>query len=154
VSNQLPPPLGCSLRAGEPGATPLCVGYDGERTTAGRVPMSDDVPSACRRGDMPTSPSTEICPKTGGIALADTGHAETPNVSKKANENEELTARQGRSRFHATPDNCALMPIDHQPFQATAVRNNDPALMINKVVALAKSPWELQLLERRARAGA
>jgi nicotinamidase-related amidase len=37
-----------------------------------------------------------------------------------------------------TPDNCALMLIDHQPFQAGAVRNIDPALMINNVVALAK----------------
>ena len=38
-----------------------------------------------------------------------------------------------------TPDNCALMLIDHQPFQISAVRNIDPTLMINNVVALAKS---------------
>jgi nicotinamidase-related amidase len=38
-----------------------------------------------------------------------------------------------------TPDNCALMLIDHQPFQVAGVRNIDPALMINNVVALAKS---------------
>ena len=37
-----------------------------------------------------------------------------------------------------TPDNCALMLIDHQPFQAASVRNVDVALMINNVVALAK----------------
>lgn len=38
-----------------------------------------------------------------------------------------------------TPDNCALMLIDHQPFQVSGVKNIDPALMINNVVALAKS---------------
>jgi len=38
-----------------------------------------------------------------------------------------------------TPDNCAVMLIDHQPFQVGAVRNIDAALMINNVVALAKS---------------
>lgn len=38
-----------------------------------------------------------------------------------------------------TPDNCCLMLIDHQPFQVSGVRNIDPALMINNVVALAKS---------------
>lgn len=38
-----------------------------------------------------------------------------------------------------TPDNCALMLIDHQPFQVSAVKNIDAALMINNVVALAKS---------------
>jgi hypothetical protein len=31
-----------------------------------------------------------------------------------------------------TPGNCALMLIDHQPFQAAAVKNIDVALMINK----------------------
>jgi nicotinamidase-related amidase len=38
-----------------------------------------------------------------------------------------------------TPDNCALMLIDHQPFQVAGVRNIDPALMINNVVGLAKA---------------
>lgn len=38
-----------------------------------------------------------------------------------------------------TPDNCALMLIDHQPFQASGVKNIDAALMINNVVALAKT---------------
>lgn len=38
-----------------------------------------------------------------------------------------------------TPDNCVLMLIDHQPFQVSAVKNIDAALMINNVVALAKS---------------
>lgn len=38
-----------------------------------------------------------------------------------------------------TPDNCVLMLIDHQPFQVSAVKNIDPALMINNVVALAKT---------------
>ncbi|WP_437498208.1 hydrolase [Sorangium sp. So ce1099] len=38
-----------------------------------------------------------------------------------------------------TPDNCALMLIDHQPFQVSGVKSIDPALMINNVVALAKT---------------
>jgi nicotinamidase-related amidase len=38
-----------------------------------------------------------------------------------------------------TPDNCVLILIDHQPFQISGVQNIDPALMINNVVALAKS---------------
>ena len=38
-----------------------------------------------------------------------------------------------------TPDNCVLMLIDHQPFQVSAVKNIDPALMLNNVVALAKT---------------
>lgn len=37
-----------------------------------------------------------------------------------------------------TPDNCVLLLIDHQPFQASGVKNIDVALMINNVVALAK----------------
>jgi nicotinamidase-related amidase len=38
-----------------------------------------------------------------------------------------------------TPDNCALILIDHQPFQVSAVKNIDVALMINNVVGLAKA---------------
>lgn len=38
-----------------------------------------------------------------------------------------------------TPDNCALLLIDHQPFQASGVKNIDVALMINNVVLLAKT---------------
>ena len=38
-----------------------------------------------------------------------------------------------------TPDNCALILIDHQPFQANGVKNIDVGLMINNVVALAKT---------------
>jgi len=38
-----------------------------------------------------------------------------------------------------TPDNCALLLIDHQPFQVAGVRNIDTASMINNVVELAKS---------------
>jgi nicotinamidase-related amidase len=37
-----------------------------------------------------------------------------------------------------TPDNCAVLLIDHQPFQCSGVKNIDVALMINNVVALAK----------------
>lgn len=38
-----------------------------------------------------------------------------------------------------TPDNCVLILIDHQPFQISGVQNTDPQLVINNVVALAKS---------------
>jgi len=38
-----------------------------------------------------------------------------------------------------TPDNCVLMLIDHQPFQAAAVKNIDVATMINNTVGLAKT---------------
>jgi nicotinamidase-related amidase len=38
-----------------------------------------------------------------------------------------------------TPNNCALMLIDHQPFQVSGVKNIDAALMINNVVMLAKA---------------
>jgi nicotinamidase-related amidase len=38
-----------------------------------------------------------------------------------------------------TPDNCALILIDHQPFQISAIQNIDPAQMINNTVALAKT---------------
>lgn len=38
-----------------------------------------------------------------------------------------------------TPDNCVLMLIDHQPFQAAAVKNIDVATMINNTVSLAKT---------------
>ena len=38
-----------------------------------------------------------------------------------------------------TPDNCALILIDHQPFQANGVRNIEVGQMINNVVALAKT---------------
>ncbi|AKT39544.1 hydrolase [Chondromyces crocatus] len=37
-----------------------------------------------------------------------------------------------------TPDNCALVLIDHQPFQVSGVQNVDPNTMINNVVMLAK----------------
>lgn len=38
-----------------------------------------------------------------------------------------------------TPDNCALVLIDHQPFQVSGLGSIDPALMINNVVSLAKT---------------
>ncbi|PSJ42902.1 hydrolase [Allosphingosinicella deserti] len=52
--------------------------------------------------------------------------------------NTNSTAYQGLGAM-LTPDNCALMLIDHQPFQVSGVKNIDAALMINNVVALAKS---------------
>lgn len=38
-----------------------------------------------------------------------------------------------------TPDNCALILIDHQPFQFTGLRSHDSQTVINNVVGLAKS---------------
>jgi len=38
-----------------------------------------------------------------------------------------------------TPDNCALMLIDHQPFQFAGLRSHDTQTVINNVVGLAKS---------------
>lgn len=38
-----------------------------------------------------------------------------------------------------TPDNCALILIDHQPFQFTGLRSHDTQTVINNVVGLAKS---------------
>lgn len=38
-----------------------------------------------------------------------------------------------------TPDNCALILIDHQPFQVAGLRSHDTQTVINNVVGLAKS---------------
>lgn len=38
-----------------------------------------------------------------------------------------------------TPDNCALILIDHQPFQFAGLRSHDSQTVINNVVALGKS---------------
>src|SRR5712691_11773801 len=38
-----------------------------------------------------------------------------------------------------TPTNCALILIDHQPFQFAGLRSHDTQSVINNVVALAKA---------------
>jgi nicotinamidase-related amidase len=38
-----------------------------------------------------------------------------------------------------TPENCALILIDHQPFQFAGIRSHDSQTIINNVVGLAKS---------------
>lgn len=38
-----------------------------------------------------------------------------------------------------TPENCALILIDHQPFQFTGLRSHDTQTVINNVVGLAKA---------------
>src|SRR5258706_3864056 len=38
-----------------------------------------------------------------------------------------------------TPENCALLLIDHQPSQLANVNSHDPTLVINNVTALAKT---------------
>ena len=47
-----------------------------------------------------------------------------------------------------TPDNCALILIDHQPFQFTGLNSHDPQTIVNNVVGLAKSAkiWEIPTL--------
>src|SRR5258708_6744841 len=37
-----------------------------------------------------------------------------------------------------TPDNCALLLIDHQPSQLANVNSHDPTMVINNVTAIAK----------------
>src|SRR5258708_11215509 len=38
-----------------------------------------------------------------------------------------------------TPENSALLLIDHQPFQLANVNSHDPTIVINNVTALAKT---------------
>jgi nicotinamidase-related amidase len=38
-----------------------------------------------------------------------------------------------------TPENCALLLIDHQPFQLANVNSHEPAMVINNVTGLAKT---------------
>src|SRR5712672_1388601 len=38
-----------------------------------------------------------------------------------------------------TPDNCAVILIDHQPFQFAGMKSHDPQTIINNVVAVAKT---------------
>src|SRR3954462_1164127 len=51
------------------------------------------------------------------------------------------TQRNPRSGLDAllTPDNCALILIDHQPFQFAGLRSHDTQTIINNVVGRAKS---------------
>lgn len=47
-----------------------------------------------------------------------------------------------------TPENCALILIDHQPFQFTGLNSHDPQSIVNNVVGLAKCAkiWEIPTL--------
>lgn len=38
-----------------------------------------------------------------------------------------------------TPDNCAVLLIDHQPFQLANVNSHEPTMVINNVTGLAKT---------------
>jgi len=38
-----------------------------------------------------------------------------------------------------TPENCALLLIDHQPFQLANVNSHEPTMVINNVTALART---------------
>jgi nicotinamidase-related amidase len=49
-----------------------------------------------------------------------------------------MTSKTGLGAL-LTPDNCALILIDHQPFQFAGLRSHDTQTIINNVVGLAKS---------------
>lgn len=52
-----------------------------------------------------------------------------------------LNGTRSRNGLEAllTPDNCAMILIDHQPFQFAGLRSHDTQTIINNVVGLAKS---------------
>lgn len=50
----------------------------------------------------------------------------------------EKNSKSGLSAL-LTPDNCALILIDHQPFQFAGLQSHDPQTVINNVVGLAKA---------------
>lgn len=52
---------------------------------------------------------------------------------------ENLTSTKAGLGALLTPDNCALILIDHQPFQFAGLRSHDTQTIINNVVGLAKS---------------
>jgi nicotinamidase-related amidase len=47
-----------------------------------------------------------------------------------------------------TPENCALILIDHQPFQFSGLNSHDPQTIVNNVVGLATTAkiWEIPTL--------
>src|SRR5256885_3093408 len=53
----------------------------------------------------------------------------------------DATTSEARAGLNAllTPTNCALILIDHQPFQFAGLRSHDTQTIINNVVGLAKS---------------
>src|SRR2546423_2864943 len=53
-------------------------------------------------------------------------------------ERQTMTSKAGLGAL-LTPHNCALILIDHQPFQFAGLRSHDPQSIINNVVGLAKS---------------
>src|ERR687893_538264 len=71
-----------------------------------------------------------------GQQLSEVKNVATPNASKMG-----LAAL-------LTPENCALMLIDHQPFQFTGLNSHDPQTIVNNVVGLAKLAkiWEIPTL--------
>ncbi|PCC69178.1 Nicotinamidase-related amidase [Nannocystis exedens] len=50
-----------------------------------------------------------------------------------------MTTRKAGLEALLTPDNCVLVLIDHQPFQFANLHSHDPTMIINNVVALAKT---------------
>src|SRR5947209_4548473 len=53
-------------------------------------------------------------------------------------ERETMTSKAGLGAL-LTPQNCALILIDHQPFQFAGLRSHDTQTIINNVVGLAKA---------------
>lgn len=52
-----------------------------------------------------------------------------------------MTTNPAKSGLDAllTPDNCVLVLIDHQPFQFANLHSHEPTMVVNNVVALAKT---------------
>jgi len=46
---------------------------------------------------------------------------------------------EGRSQALLTPENCAVLLIDHQPSQLANVNSHEPTMVINNVTGLAKT---------------
>src|SRR3954462_247733 len=63
----------------------------------------------------------------------------TSNSPDPANGSADLS--NGRAGGHTllTPDNCAVVLIDHQPLMAFAVQSIDRQTLVNNVVGLAKA---------------
>jgi nicotinamidase-related amidase len=71
--------------------------------------------------------------------------AQTTVSQKRQNAMQELTNRSNQIHGLLTPDNCALILIDHQPQMAFGVQSIDRQLLLNNVVGLAKAAKVFEL---------
>src|SRR5919107_2980740 len=65
------------------------------------------------------------------------GNANEPSKEVKT-VSTDVSSQAGRLEL-LTPDNCALLLIDHQAFQFSGLRSHDPQTIVNNTVGLAKS---------------